>query len=157
MEKEEPQPRRIKLGIRREEFNKWERRCALTPKECQNLIHKMGNKLEIKVQKSDLRIFGNSEWENIGCTLTEDISDCDVIIGVKQIPNDELFEGKTYIFFSHTIKAQEGNMDMLDEILRKKIRLIDYEKITDEKGRRIVAFGKFAGIAGTIGRFIVSS
>ena len=142
---------KYKLGIRREEFNKWERRCALTPKECRWLIQKMGEELKIKVQSSDLRIFTDEEWRSVGCEVTEDISDCDLIIGVKQIPDDQLFEGKTYMFFSHTIKAQEGNMPMLDTILKKKIRLIDYEKISDHKGKRLVAFGRSAGNAGTIG------
>jgi alpha-aminoadipic semialdehyde synthase len=141
----------FKIGIRKEEFNKWERRCALTPKEALWLLQKMGSNLEIKVQSSDLRVFKDSEWEAVGCTISKDISDCDLIIGVKQIPDDQLFENKTYMFFAHVIKAQQENMHMLDVILKKNIRLIDYEKICDEKGRRLVAFGKFAGYAGAIG------
>lgn len=141
-----------KIGIRKEEFNKWERRCALTPKECRWLLQRMGGELEIKVQSSDLRIFKDSEWEAVGCSITDDISDCDLIIGVKQILNEHLFEGKTYMFFPHVIKAQEENMPMLDTILKRNIRLIDYEKICNPKGRRLVAFGKFAGYAGAIGR-----
>lgn len=144
--------KKYKLGIRREEFNKWERRCALTPKECRYLFQKMGKELTIKVQNSDLRIFSDEEWRAVGCEVTEDISDCDLIIGVKQIPDKELFEGKTYMFFSHTIKAQKSNMPMLDTILKKNIRLIDYEKICNEKGQRLVAFGRSAGNAGTIGK-----
>ena len=144
-----------KLGIRREEFNKWERRCALTPKECQQILQDMEGHIIIKVQPSDLRIYGDQEWEDVGCELTEDISDCDVIIGVKQIPKSQLFPNKTYMFFSHTIKAQEGNMDMLDDILQKKIRLIDYEKISDSDGKRLVAFGKYAGNSGTIGTHLI--
>ena len=144
-----------KIGIRNEEFNKWERRCALTPKQCRSLFQKLDKQLEIKVESSDLRIFSDVQWENAGCTVTNDISDCDLIIGVKQIPHDQLFPNKTYMFFSHTIKAQKGNMDMLDEIIKKNIRLIDYEKICDEKGKRLVAFGKFAGNAGTIGKSLI--
>lgn len=143
--------RKYKIGVRKEEFNKWERRCAITPKECRALIQKLGDSLEIVVQSSDLRIFKDSEWRAVGCRVDDDISDCDLIIGVKQVPESELFEGKTYMFFSHVIKAQEENMSMLDAILRKNIRLIDYEKISDETGRRLVAFGKFAGNAGAIG------
>lgn len=82
--------------------------------------------------------------------IREDISDADVIFGVKQIPIDALIPGKTYCFFSHTIKAQESNMSLLDAILEKKIRLIDYEKIVNEAGQRQVAFGKYAGVAGMI-------
>lgn len=82
--------------------------------------------------------------------IREDISDASVIFGVKQVPIDSLIPGKTYCFFSHTIKAQESNMPLLDAILEKKIRLIDYERIIDESGQRQVAFGKYAGVAGMI-------
>lgn len=82
--------------------------------------------------------------------IREDISDARVIFGVKQVPVDSLIPGKTYCFFSHTIKAQESNMPLLDAILEKNIRLIDYERIISESGHRQVAFGKYAGIAGVI-------
>lgn len=139
-----------KLGIRREEFSKWERRVVLTPSHCKKLLFQMRGKLIIKVQSSNVRIFSDTQYEEAGCELTENIEDCDFILGVKQIPIDKLYPNKTYMFFSHTIKAQELNMPMLDSILEKKIRLIDYEKIADEKGNRLVAFGKFAGNAGAI-------
>lgn len=84
-----------------------------------------------------------------GATIREDISEASVIMGVKQVPVDQLIPGKTYCFFSHTIKAQESNMPLLDAILEKNIRLLDYEKITDGKNR-LVAFGKYAGVAGMI-------
>lgn len=85
-----------------------------------------------------------------GAMIREDISDASVIFGVKQIPIDALIPGKTYCFFSHTIKAQESNMPLLDAILEKNIRLIDYEKIIDESGQRQVAFGRYAGVAGMV-------
>lgn len=75
---------------------------------------------------------------------------CSLILGVKEIPLEKLIPNKSYLFFSHTIKAQKYNMPLLDEILKKDIRLFDYEKISDEKGNRLIAFGRFAGIAGTI-------
>lgn len=139
-----------KIGIRREEFNKWERRCALTPRYCKKLLYKMKKNLIIKVQPSNTRIYTDSQFKSAGCQISENISDCDLIIGVKQVPKKELFPNRTYIFFAHVIKAQSDNMEMLDDILKKKIRLIDYEKISDEKNKRLVAFGKFAGNAGTI-------
>ena len=139
-----------KLGIRREEFSKWERRVSLTPQNCKLLLGKMKGQLIIKIQPSSSRIYPDCRFEEVGCILDEDITDCDVIIGVKQIPTDKLYKDKTYIFFSHTIKAQEQNMNMLDDILQKKIRLIDYEKIVNDKNERLVAFGKFAGNAGAI-------
>lgn len=82
--------------------------------------------------------------------IREDISDASVIFGVKQVPIDALIPGKTYCFFSHTIKAQESNMPLLDAVLEKNIRLIDYERIINEAGHRQVAFGKYAGVAGVV-------
>lgn len=82
---------------------------------------------------------------NAGAIIQEDISSASVIFGVKQVPIDALIPDKTYCFFSHTIKAQESNMPLLDAILEKNIRLIDFERIVDETGQRLVAFGKYAG------------
>lgn len=87
---------------------------------------------------------------NAGALVQEDISEANIIFGVKQVPIELLIPNKTYCMFSHTIKAQESNMPLLDAILEKNIRLIDYEKLMDEKGQRVVAFGKMAGIAGMI-------
>lgn len=83
---------------------------------------------------------------NAGAIIQEDISEASVIFGVKQVPVDALIPGKTYCMFSHTIKAQESNMALLDACLEKNIRLIDYERIIDENGQRMVAFGKYAGL-----------
>ena len=110
----------------------------------------MKGKVQIKVQPSNSRIYPDSSYEDVGCVIDEDITDCDVILGVKQIPCEKLYPNKTYLFFSHTIKAQENNMEMLDHILKHNIRLIDYEKICDDNNNRLVAFGRFAGIAGSI-------
>lgn len=85
---------------------------------------------------------------NAGAIIQEDISSASVIFGVKQVPVDALIPDKTYCFFSHTIKAQESNMPLLDAILEKNIRLIDFERIIDESGQRLVAFGKYAGKKG---------
>lgn len=87
---------------------------------------------------------------NAGAIVQEDISEASVIFGVKQVPIEALIPEKTFCFFSHTIKAQETNMPLLDSILDKKIRLIDYERIIDERGQRQVAFGKYAGVSGMI-------
>ncbi len=139
-----------KLGIRREEFNKWERRVVMPPKFCKKLLFKMKNCLVIKVQPSNARIYTNEQFLEVGCKISEDITDCDLILGVKQVPISKLCPNKTYLFFAHVIKAQEDNMPMLDSIIEKKIRLIDYEKITDENKHRLVAFGTYAGNSGTI-------
>jgi alpha-aminoadipic semialdehyde synthase len=134
------------LAIRRENKSVWERRVALTPSDVQKLLESTPN-LTILVQPSPLRIFPDSEYTKAGATLQEDISSAHVIIGVKEIPIEYLMPNKTYMYFSHTIKAQQANMPALDHILHNKIRLIDYEKICQNK-QRLVAFGRFAGLAG---------
>ena len=139
-----------KLGIRKEEFSKWERRVVLTPRNCKQLIAKSKGKLVIKIEPSASRIFSDLAYQQAGCVIDSDFSDCQTILGVKQIPVKKLLPNKTYIFFSHTIKAQEQNMEMLDHILKNNIKLIDYEKISNENGERLVAFGKFAGNSGAI-------
>lgn len=89
-------------------------------------------------------------YANAGAIIQEDIDEVPVIIGVKQVPIDQLIPKKTYAFFSHTIKAQEANMPLLDAILDRHIRLIDYEKMVDSDNQRVVAFGRYAGITGMI-------
>lgn len=104
------------LGIRREQFSKWERRCALPPKYCQKLLESLPN-LIILVQPSNVWVYTDQEFSEAGCQINEDLSSCDVILGVKQVPKEHLLPDKTFIFFSHTIKAQKANMEMLDDIL----------------------------------------
>ncbi|GFU12522.1 hypothetical protein NPIL_661271 [Nephila pilipes] len=135
------------LAIRREDASVWERRAPLAPHHVKQLT-KEG--VKVLVQPSNRRAYPMQAYINSGAIIQEDISEAPVIIGVKQVPIDHLLPNKTYCFFSHTIKAQETNMPMLDSILERNIRLLDYEKLVDSKGQRVVAFGKFAGVAGTI-------
>ena len=135
------------LGIVRETKNKWERRVPLNPSAVNELIRKG---FEVIVQPSDIRIFKNEEYRAGGAKLSEDLSRCDFIIGVKEIPIDDIIPGKAYLFFSHVIKGQDYNMPLLQKILDEKITLLDYEKIIDSKNRRLVFFGKFAGNAGMV-------
>jgi alpha-aminoadipic semialdehyde synthase len=143
------------IGIRRENKNKWERRVALVPEDCQKLIQQG---IKIILQPSSLRCFTDKQYSEVGVEISEDISAADVIIGVKEVPLDCLIAEKTYLYFSHTIKGQQANMPALKEILKKKIRLIDYECIKEKESNegngkkleRLVAFGRFAGIAGAI-------
>ena len=137
------------IGIRREDKSKWERRAPLTPAEVKQLTERHSN-LKFFIEPSTLRVFKDIEYKKAGATITSDLSKCSLILGVKEIPTKSLMNNKTYMFFSHVIKAQEHNMAMLDDILVKQIRLVDYEKITDDTANRLVAFGKFAGNAGTI-------
>ncbi|XP_055948926.1 alpha-aminoadipic semialdehyde synthase, mitochondrial-like isoform X2 [Argiope bruennichi] len=135
------------LAVRREDASVWERRAPLAPHHVKQLT-KEG--VKVLVQPSNRRAYPMQAYINAGAIIQEDISEAPVIIGVKQVPIDSLLPNKTYCFFSHTIKAQEANMPMLDCILERNIRLIDYEKLVDSKGQRVVAFGKFAGVAGII-------
>ncbi|NXF01957.1 AASS protein, partial [Smithornis capensis] len=139
--------RKSVLAIRREDVNAWERRAPLAPKHV-NELTKMGHK--VLVQPSNRRAIHEKEYVKAGAVIQEDISEASLIIGVKRPPEDKLIPKKNYAFFSHTIKAQEANMPLLDEILRQEIRLFDYEKMVDHKGMRVVAFGKWAGVAGMI-------
>ena len=106
--------------------------------------------VKVIVQPSNRRAYPAKSYLAAGASMQEDISSASVIFGVKQVPVDQLIPNKTYCFFSHTIKAQESNMPMLDAILDKNIRLLDYEKLTDDNGQRLVAFGKYAGVAGMV-------
>ena len=137
------------IGIRKEDKSKWERRASITPTQVEQLLAKNPN-LKFVVEPSAKRIFKDNEYEKAGAVISQDLSECCVVFGVKEVPMEKLLPNKTYVFFSHTIKAQDYNMPLLDDILSKKIRLMDYEKITDADGKRLVAFGKFAGNAGAI-------
>lgn len=136
------------FGIRREDKNQWERRVPLIPKHLKELKDK--HAIEAKVQPSHIRVFSNEEYEKTGVTIKEDLSDCSVVFAVKEIPLDFFKPGGTYVFFSHTIKGQKYNMPMLMKMMELKCTLIDYEKIVDEKNRRLVFFGRYAGLAGMI-------
>uniref|UniRef100_A0A914EBA5 Saccharopine dehydrogenase (NAD(+), L-glutamate-forming) n=1 Tax=Acrobeloides nanus TaxID=290746 RepID=A0A914EBA5_9BILA len=135
------------LAIRRETINAWERRAPLAPIHVKKLTRKG---IKVLIQPSNRRAFPIQDYIGAGAIVQEDISAAQLIISVKSVPVEELLPKKTYAFFSHTIKAQQDNMPMLDTILQRKIRLIDYEKIVDSKGRRMVMFGKWAGYAGFI-------
>ncbi|EAT33010.1 AAEL014734-PA [Aedes aegypti] len=135
------------IAIRREDQSVWERRASFSPAGVKKLI-KQG--VKVIVQPSNRRAYPMQAYLNAGATVQEDISEASVIFGVKQVPVDALIPQKTYCFFSHTIKAQESNMPLLDACLEKNIRLVDYEKLMDRNGQRLVAFGKYAGVAGMV-------
>lgn len=135
------------MAIRREDQSLWERRAPLAPQHVRKLI-KEG--VKVLVQPSNRRAYPMQAYANAGAIIKEDISEASVVFGVKQVPIDSLQRDTTFVFFSHTIKAQPDNMDLLDACLEKNVRLVDYEKMCDESGQRLVAFGKYAGIAGQI-------
>jgi alpha-aminoadipic semialdehyde synthase len=138
------------IGIRREDKNRWERRTPLTPTHVEALV-KQG--VSVFVQPSTLRIFPDAEYSRAGAHVQEDLTPASVILAVKEVPIHKLIPKRTYCFFSHTIKAQEYNMPLLDAILENHIRLIDYERIVDATGKRLVRFGHYAGYAGMIDFF----
>ncbi|KAF0040448.1 hypothetical protein F2P81_006346 [Scophthalmus maximus] len=135
------------LAIRREDINPWERRAPLAPRHVRELTNAG---VKVLVQPSNRRAIHEKYYSKAGAVIQEDISEASLIIGVKRPPEEKIMERKTYAFFSHTIKAQEANMGLLDDLLKKEVRLIDYEKMVDPNGYRIVAFGQWAGVAGMI-------
>ncbi|MDY7110532.1 MAG: bifunctional lysine ketoglutarate reductase /saccharopine dehydrogenase family protein [Planctomycetota bacterium] len=137
-----------RIGIRHEDKSRWEARAPLTPAAVQRLIREEG--VAFTVQQSPTRAFTEAPYEQAGAAIAADLGDCPVIMGVKEIPPEKFEPHKTYVFFSHTIKGQPENMPMLRRLMELKGQLIDYEKIVDEQGRRLVFFGRFAGLAGMI-------
>jgi saccharopine dehydrogenase (NAD+, L-lysine-forming) len=137
----------MKLGIIREKKSPPDTRVALIPWQCAALVDEY-RKLEIVVEGYPERCFGDDEYEEKGLLLVSELNDCDVILGIKEIPVDALLENKTYLFFSHTIKKQAHNRKLLQAILKKNIRLIDYECLRYPGNGRILGFGRFAGIVG---------
>src|SRR5690606_25795882 len=136
-----------KLGIIREGKTPPDKRVPLTPKQCRELLDTYSN-LEIYVQPSPIRAFPDSAYEAEGIELREDLSNCDLLIGVKEVPLNMLISNKKYMFFSHTFKGQPYNRNLLRAILEKKITLIDYEVLTTSSGKRLLGFGRYAGVVG---------
>jgi len=139
----------IKFGIRREDKNRWEKRVPIIPSHIKDILNE-NRDIEVIVQPSKIRVFSDKEYQDAGAIIKEDLSDCKVVFAVKEIPINFFKSNVTYVFFSHTIKGQKYNMSMLKKMMDLKCNLIDYEKITNNKGFRIVFFGRYAGLAGMI-------
>ena len=139
--------RKIKLGIIREEKIPHDKRVPFIPEQCEQIIKDFPD-VELIVQPSEWRGFIQAEYEAKGVRIQEDISDCDILMGIKEVPIDKLISGKTYVFFSHTIKKQAHNRKLLKALLEKNIRMIDYESLVDKNDNRIIGFGRYAGIVG---------
>jgi saccharopine dehydrogenase (NAD+, L-lysine-forming) len=135
------------IGLIREGRNPPDKRVPFTPAQCQEILQRFKH-VKIFCEASNVRAFSDSEFANAGIPVTNDLSACDILMGIKEVPVGQLIDGKTYLFFSHTIKKQPYNRDLLISILKKNIRLIDYEALKDSQGNRLVAFGRFAGIVG---------
>jgi saccharopine dehydrogenase (NAD+, L-lysine forming) len=137
----------MKIGILREEKMPPDKRVPFTPEQC-SYIRENFSGTEVIVQPSPIRCFTDADYIAIGIEVKEDLSDCDVLMGVKEVPAEKLVPGKTYFFFSHTIKKQPYNRQLLQQVVVKGIQLIDYETLTDRNGMRILGFGRFAGLVG---------
>ncbi|MFO8054802.1 MAG: bifunctional lysine ketoglutarate reductase /saccharopine dehydrogenase family protein [Bacteroidales bacterium] len=137
-----------KIGIRREDKYFLERRTPLAPKHVKHLAD--NEKLEVIVEQASGRVFSHEDFINAGATVSDNLDGVPVIFGVKEIPVERFDRGKTYVFFSHVVKGQSYNMPMLNRMKELKCNLIDYEKIEDEQGRRLIFFGHYAGVAGMI-------
>ena len=141
----------IVIGIRHEDKYKMERRVPLIPKHIEWLVKH--HNIDVVVQSSDKRVFKDEEFVKAGAKVAKEIKRCPIIFGVKEIPVSAFEEGKTYVFFSHVIKGQKYNMPMLKKMMELKCNLIDYEKVVDEQNKRLIFFGKYAGLAGMINSF----
>jgi alanine dehydrogenase len=139
---------KARIGIRAEDPNIWERRAPLIPSHVRAL--QQNYPLEIWIQPSSTRIFSDDEYRREGAILANDLSPCQVIVAVKEVPPSAILPEKTYLFFSHTTKGQPQNMDMLRRLADRRCTLIDYERIIDDQGRRLVFFGRQAGQAGMV-------
>ena len=137
----------MKFGILKERKNPPDRRVIFSPNELTRLKQKYQD-VSVTVEHSDIRIFSDSQYENLGIKVTDSISDCDFLFGVKEVPIENLIPNKSYFFFSHTIKKQPYNRKLLQAILEKNIDLYDYETIVDSENRRLIGFGRYAGIVG---------
>lgn len=139
--------KKVKVGLIRETKTPPDRRVPLTPSQVVELKEKYPN-VEFYVQPSNIRCFTDDEYKELKIPMREDISDCDILMGVKEVEKETFIPGKTYLFFAHVAKKQEHNLEMLREILNRKVRIIDYEYLTKDNGLRVVAFGRWAGIVG---------
>lgn len=138
---------KMKIGILKETKNPPDRRVAITPKQGAEILKRFPN-VEIFVQPSNLRAFKDEEYLKEGLPLKEDLSDCDILIGVKEVKMETFIPNKTYLFFAHIAKEQPYNRPLIRRMMQDKITMVDYEYLTNQKGMRLVAFGKWAGIVG---------
>lgn len=144
---------KIKLGVIREGKVPPDKRVPLTPNQCKQVMNAYPN-VEIFVQPSPIRAYADSEYTDLGIEMREDLSNCDILMGVKEVNIEDLIPNKKYLFFSHTFKKQPYNRDLLQAIIDKKIQLIDYEILKNTRGKRIIGFGRYAGIVGAYNGFL---
>ena len=137
----------VTIGLIREGKIPVDNRVALTPSQCK-WIHENYSDIRIIAQHSDHRCYPDKEYLNAAIAVKEDVSECDILMGIKEVPVEMLISGKTYLFFSHTKKKQPNNQKMMHAMMDKNITLVDYECLEHEDGQRIIGFGFFAGVVG---------
>jgi alanine dehydrogenase len=137
-----------KIGIRYEDLYPDEKRVALVPEDIKYISNKVS--VEFLVESSPKRCFSDAEYEKQGAKIVKNLATADIIVGVKEVPVEKIYPKKLYLIFSHTIKGQKKNMPLLGTLLNKRATLLDYEKIVNAAGRRLIFFGNFAGYAGMI-------
>jgi alanine dehydrogenase len=142
----------MKIGLIKERKTPPDRRVVFSPEQAAQ-VQMQFNGLEIVVEPSDIRIFSDEAYQKQGVKLSEDLSDCDVLLGVKEVPIQALIPNSTYFFFSHTIKKQPYNRALLKAVLDKNIELYDHEVITSKNGNRLIGFGRYAGLVGAYNGF----
>jgi len=142
----------IKIGVLREGKVPPDKRVPLTPKQCKVVEAKFPH-VKVVVQPSPIRSYNDEEYTAEGVVLQADLSDCDIILGVKEVNVEDLIPNKKFLFFSHTLKKQKYNRKLLQRILELKIQLIDYETLKDKTNKRIIGFGRYAGIVGCYNGF----
>ncbi len=136
----------MKIGIIREGKNPPDKRVAFTPSQVKEIRASYGDEIYFELQSSEVRTIVDQEYLDEGIAVVEDVSTCDVLFGVKEVRIDQLIPEKTYFFFSHTMKKQPYNRKLLQAVLVKNIRLIDYEVLKDEFGNRVVSSGHWYGV-----------
>ncbi|MFV0591415.1 MAG: NAD(P)-dependent oxidoreductase [Draconibacterium sp.] len=137
----------MKIGILKEGKTPPDKRVPLTPEQCKEVMRTFPG-VSVVVQPSNIRSFKDEEYSELGISLQEDLSDCAILLGVKEVQIEDFIPGKIYFFFSHTIKKQAYNRKLLQAVLAKNIQLVDYEVLTNKDGFRIIGFGRFAGLVG---------
>jgi len=142
----------MKFGILKERKSPPDKRVVFSPHSLLEFKSRYPG-ASFKIESSDIRVFNDDDYKNLGFEIVDDLSDCDVLLGVKEVPSDALLPGKKYFFFSHTIKKQAHNQEMMQAILDKEITLYDHELVTDAVGRRLIGFGRYAGLVGAYNAF----
>jgi len=143
----------MKIGVLKEEKIPADKRVPLTPKQCRQLLETYPG-IEILVKSSAIRCFSDAMYIAEGITIVDDLSDCDVLIGVKEVPKESLIANKTYLYFSHTIKEQSYNRGLLLKMMELNISMVDYEVLRNKQGNRLLGFGRYAGIVGAYNGFL---